>query len=37
MLIYSKLETHLGPGGEDGAQSCAEGGAFGDVGWWEEG
>lgn len=36
-LVFDAVETHLGPRGEDGTQPGAEGGAFGDVGWWEEG
>lgn len=31
------VETHGWIHGEDGAESCGQGGAFGDVGGWEEG
>lgn len=37
LLMLMSLETHLRPRGQDGTQSGAESGTFGDVGGWEEG
>ena len=35
--VLDAVETDLRPRGKDGTQPCPEGGAFGDVGGWEEG